>query len=545
VELKGALKRRSLSWCAEPLSGSNLHITVGAALVLVGLVLRMWSITQARWSGEESWFWSIGRDIAEGRSFPVLGHPISGTRALHPGSAFYVFIAATQLFGPSPLAASAAVSLLGLGTLVALALVVGRGFGRHAGLAFLALGAVSPWWIVYTNAAWPGYLFPGLCALLLVLLGSIVERPETPSAVAQGATLLLLVLSFQIHLSLVHFWTIALVVVVIWRPAPARRALALALALGCLAYVPYLVHEVRSGFTNTLAIAHRSQGEGRSLSALGVLLGYFMGFATTDLSYLYNQGYWHRFDPVRFWRTTGVADSAQIFARTGWAPLSFAALGASWLVALVSATFFVREAGLRLRASLRVPGNFLVVAFLAAVGGIPVFYLLSGKGGYPHYVSVVQPLAYLPAAVLLGRLLGHRIGRWVAAGYLVLFAAGGVLGLRAYYAVDSRWSVPATTAAVRFILERTRSAGTPPADAAQRPFALRFTFGPTFPAAYELVARRVLGRPFPVDQSAPDRFRIDARLPGDPPPPGPAENRIVLPSLVVTHERSPPGVPSM
>ena len=506
-------------------------------VLLVGLALRCWSIQQARFSGEESWFWSIGRDIATGRSFPVLGHPISGTGARHPGAAFFWLLGLTQLAGASPLRAYGFISLGGLVVLIPLSWAVTRAFDRATGFAFLILSTVSPWWIVYTNSSWPGYLFPTLCGLLLVWLPCLVDRP---SALAEAGLAFLLVIGFQIHLSLAHYWLMALVTVLVWRPHLGRRALILGAVVGCLCYVPYLVDEIRHGFANTIAIAHRSQGGGRSLVVLQGLLLYFLGFTTTDLAYLWNQGFWSPFDPARFWRGDGPQQTQRFFATNGLAPVAWAALGASWIVTVASWGFFLRAIWRRLRTNARAPANVLPVAFITAVAGIPCFYLLSGKGGYPHYVSTVLPLAFLPPAFLLGGMLRHPIGRWGAGAYLCLFAVGGFLGLRGYYAVDSRWSVPQSTAAVGFILDRTRSS-----DGRQRPLQLEFGFSPSWPSAYQLIATHIFRAPFPMTSRADDVFRIEARSPRD--DIRSDADTLVLPTLVVKHHRrqtanaAPPG----
>ncbi|MBC8131830.1 MAG: hypothetical protein H7X95_02520 [Deltaproteobacteria bacterium] len=531
-----SLRDRVLLWFKHPFADVNRMWTWGGLAMLVGLVLRVWSIHQARFSGEESWFWGIGREIATGQSFPVLGHPISGTAARHPGAAFFWFLGLTQLGGASPLRAYAVVSLSGWLVLPPLSVAVARAFDRDTGLAFLILTAVSPWWIVYTNSAWPSYLIPTLCALLLVWLPSLIDRRPR---FAQAALAFLLLIGFQIHLSLLHYWLIALVTVAVWRPR-LTRVLLIGAVLGCLCYVPYLVYELGHTFANTAAIAQRSQTGGRSWTVLQGLLLYFLGFTTTDLSYLWNQGYWFPFDLARFWRGPGVAQTTGFFARTGAVPLAWTALVVTWVFTISSWAFFVHVLWRRFRANGRRQANVLPLAFVTAVAAIPFLYLLSGKGGYPHYVSTVLPLAFLPAAALLGRLLKHRVARWAAVAYVALFASAGFLGLRGYYAVDSRWSIKQSTAAVDFILAKTRNR-----DGQYRPFRLNYGFSPNWPSSYQLIATHVFHAPF-LASGGPDVFHVDARLPGQPvitngppPPPGSAVDTLVLPTLVVRHHRGP------
>jgi hypothetical protein len=528
-----AYRQALQSWARNPLSRANLVATVATLALLGGLLLRIWSIQQARFSGEEAWFWSIGRDIATGTSFPVLGHPITGSSARHPGAAFFWLLGLTQLAGPSPLAAFAAVSLGGWVALALLSLAVARAFGRASGLAFFLLASASPWWVVYTNSAWPGYLLPTVCALVLLCLASIADRPGSGVAARVGLAFLL-VIGFQLHLSLLHTWLITLAVVVYFRPR-LGRAFLVGAAIGLACYVPYLVDEIRHGFSNTLAIAHRSQGGARSMVGLAGLLFDFVAFSTTDVSYLWNQGFWHPFDPFAFYGGRGLADTAGFLRRGGPAPIGWAALVAGWAFTVGAWIWFAATIRRRLRAGGRTTGNLLVIACLVAVAGIPLLYLLSGKGGYPHYVNAVLPLAFLPPALALGKLLGHRAARWGAIAYLVVFAAGGVFALRGYYAVDSRWSVPQSTAAVAFILDRTQEP-----DGRRRPFRLEFGFAPSFPSSYALLAKHVYRAPFLATGAAADTFRVEARAPGL--PAAADADTLVLSTIVVRHLRQGAGL---
>jgi hypothetical protein len=523
-----AYRQALQSWAKNPFSRGNVTATIATIVLIVGVALRIWSARQARFSGEEAWFWSIGRDIATGTSFPILGHPITGSSARHPGAAFFYFLGLTQLAGPSPLAAFAAVSLGGWVALALLSLAVARAFDRASGLAFLVLATVSPWWVVYTNSAWPGYLLPTLCALVLICLAAIADRPGAGVAARVGLAFLL-VIGFQIHLSLLHTWLITMVVFALLRPR-LGRAFLLGAAIGVACYVPYLVDEIRHGFSNTLAIAHRSQGGARSAAGLAGLLFDFVAFATTDVSYLWKQGFWRPFDPFAFYGGRGVAETAGFMARGGPASIGWAALAASWAFTVGAWIWFAATIRGRLRAGARSTGNLLVVACLVAVAGIPLLYLLSGKGGYPHYVNAVLPLALLPPALALGKLLAHRAARWGAIAYLFLFAAGGLFALRGYYAVDSRWSVPQSTAAVAFILDRTREP-----DGRQRPFRLEFGFAPSFSNSYALLAKDVFRAPFLATGAAADTFRVDARAPGQ--PPAADADSLVLSTIVVRHVR--------
>jgi len=517
---------------ALPRAGAAVA-ALALALALAAVAVRLWSAWHARLSPEEASFWSIGVGIARGEEFPALGHSVSGTRALHPGPLFFWIIALSQLFVTSPLVAGFSFSMFGLLSVFALARATDGidGIEPPRGVARLPLdplapvraalarpGAVSflfllaaPWWVIYTNSTWPGYVMTSATACFVAALFRVIGKSRTPGAAPSRAALpigFLLVAGFQIHLSLLHYWPLALAVVVIFRPRIAWRWLAAGALIGAVCYVPYLVHELRTGFSNTRLLMAKSQGGTRDLRTLAGLYLYFFGFATTDISFLWQHGFWFPFDHFRFWGGTGARQTTEFFRTAGPVAFLWSMHVLSWLVSLAALATGAGRAFVAFRRRGARRPDAMGVVYVIALVDIAGFYALSGKGGYAHYVSVLLPVAYFPVASFLAWIARAPAGRAVVAAYLALFALAGVLVMRGYYRVDSRWSAVQTERVVSYVLARTRGE-----DGRWQPFHLRFGFAPSWSYPYAIVARRMFHAPWLSESQAgsPHAFFVGAR----------------------------------
>jgi hypothetical protein len=297
---------------------------------------------------------------------------------------------------------------------------------------------------------------------------------------------------------------------VIFRPQLNVRWIVAGLLLGAACYIPYLVHEIRFGFVNTRLLLAKSQGGPRDVRTLAGLYLYYFGFPTTDISFLWQHGFWFPFDHFRFWGGTGTRQTTEFFRTAGPVPFLWSMHVLSWLVSLAALATGTARAivAYRRRGAWR-PGPMTVV-YLVALADIAGFYAMSGKGGYAHYVSVLLPVAYFPVASFLAWIARARVGRVAVAAYLFLFALAGLLVMRGYYRVDSRWSAVQTERVVGYVLARTRGA-----DGRQQPFQLRFGFAPSWTYPYAIVARRMFHAPW-LSQSqagAPHAFVVGARDP--------------------------------
>ncbi|HEY4186271.1 MAG TPA: hypothetical protein VGP07_14445 [Polyangia bacterium] len=503
---------------------------VGAVLV-AAVAVRLWSAWHARLSPEEASFWNTAVAIAHAESFPALGHSVSGTRALHPGPLFFWIIAVSQVLVTSPFVANAFVSLFALFGAIMLARTVAPRevdapvfAGSTTGALLFLLVLASPWWVVYSNSTWPSYLVTGVAACFVAALLRVTAKERSRAAAPLG---FLLVAGFQIHLSLLHFWPLALAVLIVCRPRLDRRWLLGGVLLAVACYLPYALSELRTHFSNTRLLLAKSQGGERDLRTLAGLYLYFLGFPTTDISYLWQHGFWSPFDHFRFWRGDGGHQTTVFFRSVGATSFLWTMQVVSWLVSVTALFVGAFRLVRGWRRGVRRPQPMTLV-YLVGLADIALFYGLSGKGGYAHYVGVILPLAFFPVASLLRWLLRFRFGRPLVAAYLLAFSVGGLLVLRGYYRVDSRLSAPQSARVVAFILARAKGA-----DGQPEPLELQFGFSPAWTGPYQILARRLHHASLTFRPQAPHRFFVGPRNPGDPPHPADPD-RLDLETIFVT-----------
>lgn len=464
-------------------------------LLLLGLVVRLWAAGNARFDSDESQFWQASLGIAEGRHFPILGHPISGTPAHHPGALFYYVMAIPQLFTRDPMAGSVLIGLLNLVGLWLFFLALREVWNERAAVIFLALAVASPWVVVYADRIWPGNVFFLMASLCLWCLVRMVRRERSRAVFALA---ILLVAGMQIHLSTLHLWVCTLVVLAVTRPRINVRWLLAGTLVGAALFVPYLVWELLHDFANTKAMLHYAPGGPLSWRLVAGLLLYFLGFATTDVGYLFSQGYWYHFDPLGFWSTAGVARTGDFYSRAGAPSLLWSYQVVSWLVVAAGLAFAVWLWWRKKHRWQALRAQPLAPAYLASLASIIVLYAISRKGGYPHYVTMLEPLAFLPAVLLLESALRRRGLRYVVVLYLVVAPLVGVLLLRGYYRRDSRMSIDQQEAIVSFILKKSGG----------RPFALGFAWRQGRGLSYQRLAADLFRRPWPVRRGASQMFVV-------------------------------------
>lgn len=507
--------------------------------MVVAVGVRLWSAWHARFSGEEASFWNTAVGIARAEAFPRLGHSVSGTRALHPGPLFFWIIAASQLFVTSPFVGNATVSLFGLFGALVMARTVGPAAGlvspatstrapavagSPVGVLLFLLVAASPWWVVYSNSTWPSYVVTGTAACFVAALWRVAANPRSR---AIGPLAFILIAGFQLHLSLLHFWPLTVAVLLVARQRRFNvRWLAAGVLVAVACYLPYLVSEVQTHFSNTRLLLAKSQGGRRDGRVLLGLYLYFFGFPTTDISYLWQQGFWHPFDALRFWGGSGAAQTNAFFRGIGLAPFLWAMHLISWLVSAAALVVGGARLAAAWRRGVRRP-DAATTLYLVALIDITLFYGLSGKGGYAHYVGVLLPIAYVPVAALLAWIARSRAGRWAAGIYLCAFALAGVLVMSGYYRVDSRLSAPQSDRVVGFVLAHARAA-----DGRPEPASLQWQFSPAWIGPYQILASRLHHQPLILRPGAPHQFVVGPRQPGT--PSGFAADRLDLETIFVS-----------
>lgn len=408
--------------------------------LLAGFLVRAWAGWHAYFADDESLFWATGVQIVRGEIFPLVGPPISGSAAGLPGPLYYWVCALPALVSSHPYAQSLFYALLSQLGVLAFAAALRRFWGVRTAALFLVLSIGLPYLVAYSDRIWAGNLFFALAAAVVWLTSRLVSRPtRRAEAFALGA---LAVVMPQLHLSTVHLVFVAGATLLWFRKRPPLGWVALGALVGALFYIPYLVHELRTGFSNTLAIrAHAAGVPARSAAALGSLYLSFLGLATTDISYLFARGYWYGFNHFDFWRGDGARIMGEIYEQAGARPLLWLSHALTW--ALQGAGLVVIAVRALRRRKLDLPSLLLVVALV----DITALYLLSGKAGYVHYTTIVLPLALLPTLAVF-RALPRRIWKFATPAVLVVvLVACGVIVHHFYLGLEG--TIPDQVAIVR------------------------------------------------------------------------------------------------
>lgn len=463
-------------------------------LLALGLLLRWWLLVDARFTGDEALFYRTTQQIAQDGTWPVLGPPVSGTEARHPGAGFYYLMSIPAALSDSPVLPGAFVALLSALSLGLLVTMARRTRGDAAAWVVGALGATSPWLILYADRIWNSNVAPWMA--LTVLYGvwrmHVVPRSRWIAVVAFGLMAL-----FQFHLSAPVLWVAVLACLAVWRPRWNWKALAVGIGLGVLWYTPYLVYELSHDFANSRAILHRGTGGAEDAAQIGPALTYLWLMGTGEIGYHVHTGYWQPYDPV-----------AQVFSAAGWAD-SRSWYGEVWLAGvalslLVGALGIGRALVDLVRHAIRRTAPADPMAIALVTGGVAGVALLvaSNKPVYPHYVNLLlAPCFFLAAdgvavltSVARSRPLRHALSGAIVLALMVSYA---VVTHGYYRRVDARVGAATSLAAAETIVD---SVGTDR-------FSLHFR---TFPNHFALgvLARTTLHAPWNEDRNARRRFTL-------------------------------------
>ena len=470
-------------------------------MLALGLVFRMWSVSSARFTGDESDYWYKSRQVVVGGYRPAYGPEITGSAARLPGPAYYYLMAAPQAIGPSPRWGSAFVALLHVWTAVLLVVMVGRLQGPRAALIAAMLVAFAPWDILYGDRIWGSCVVPVWGSIAVF---ATIRSRSSPAWL--GVTAFLALTLPQLHLSVPVLWVTCAVLVAL-RPPPywPRLALALGLTAAIFAYFPPLFAELRSGFANTQRILDHSTGNAsieEALTAPVKVFAYAVLYASSEIGYHWARGYWGgTFSEATAYFT--VRGLQAWWHQHG----TFLAIGhiVSVATAIIGWSVALRAVMLSLRRRGREPldaATVLVVGLMSGLAVGAVLIALARKTYFPHYANILMPMLLAPVAFGLD-LLAKRSARWQA-GVLAAVACSAAtmaVGTARYYRqIDSLNGLTATTTMVNRILEEPG------------PVQLRFQhFNNAF--AWGRIAEGLYDRSLSVATGAPVAFTVRNRAP--------------------------------
>jgi hypothetical protein len=394
-----------------------------AGLFTLFMVPRLLMLGDARWTGEESSFFSQIYATGQGLRWSALGTPVSGTHGSHPGPYFYWLLAPFSL-GASPWLVSFAVALFdSLGHLLALAglkRLWGEGEKQRLALGVATgLLALSPWALLYADRPWNSNLVSLPVGLALFGLASWWRKGGLGGFLCLTAGLAVLP-SFHLSAPILGL-PMLLAVASRWRLLNRRSVLAGAM-LSTLIWAPYLSHEWENSAANTRALLSRSLPSVSSPSNTLLALSWPLRLVAPEIGYHAQKGYWSPYQPGAWTRPDSSAGSAWHRVHTSLAlpgillglGLAFTSLG-WWLF------------GLRRRK------NRDLFAFILAVGTLSgwMLLLIAGRRAYPHYLHPLLP--FYAGAFGLGLAELCRPGRWRAlllGAFVVQLFSGVVVSAR-------------------------------------------------------------------------------------------------------------------
>lgn len=397
---------------------ARLPLLLAIVLVIGACAFRLALIRTARFCGDEAEFWSMARSIAMGEAHPLLGPPVSGGAARHPGPAFYYIMAFSQLFSRTPEAANAFIAVLG-GLSVGLYWdALRRSFGDWGALLAAFLLACAPWSALFADRIWNANL---LCILVVIAFWAACRLRERPDSWLVVPFLALCIVMPQVHMPAPAALTA--LGVLVWPALRKTRKsyLALGIALGVALYEPFIKNELTTGFSDTLAVLHET-GSTRTLGFTLVPL-YVLRMLTTDTSYQLLAGYWGGLDEPAALKLQflGNADFPLAPHRLVLFLVSLVLVG----VAVVSGARALIRAR-RAKEPMPWAGSFFGAAVTGFVANI-LFLALTGKAIFAHYVASLLPFYYVMFAAL-GQRLEKASARTkdLTLGLAIATAAGGV-----------------------------------------------------------------------------------------------------------------------
>jgi 4-amino-4-deoxy-L-arabinose transferase-like glycosyltransferase len=244
-----------------------IWLLAGAAILLLAFALRFRGLDTTGLWGDQAFTLNTAMRWVNGGPVPLAANK-SSVGIMNPPMIEYLYAAALRLWGDI-----LSVSILTLiGGLVAVAvtgLVTARIYGRRAALWTMLAFAVAPWAVFWSQLIWNQTMVPPFAALALGgLLLYLVEAPRWPWLVASFAAAAAMT---QVHPgSAVQVGTIGLCLL-LFRQRVVWRHVFAAAAVFALIYLPYLLYQIGTGWTD-LRAAGDVAGQEAAFSPAALLL---------------------------------------------------------------------------------------------------------------------------------------------------------------------------------------------------------------------------------------------------------------------------------
>ncbi|MBN2493948.1 MAG: hypothetical protein JXR96_05090 [Deltaproteobacteria bacterium] len=477
-------------------AGRGYWIALGL-LLLAALAIRLVFIRTTRLAGDEAMFYGEAEAIVSDGWFPVMCANVSGGAARLPGGTFSFLMALPLLAVNSPLAIMVWVVLINLLAYGLWIAVLRRWAGPVAALLFAGLLLFNPWSLFYSDRIWNPDVVILFSGAVLWAFSRCLDRPRSRHAFWVAFCSLVVV---QFHISGVLLVLAAVCLWLVLRPRLSWKAVGAGAGAAAVLYVPYLVHEIQTGFRNSQALLSVPPDPSFSWAhfyrpALNMVL-----MPAGELGYLVDKGYWFPYSEWKFYaQAGGLARTHELLGGGLSGALLMGVSACAVLIVLAAwglwAADWIRN---RHEAWTWLKRDPLRPAFLLGLL-LPTALMLAGrKGFHPHYSYLFYPLAFVPLVQLLARLARGR-GLWVVGGWVALAAVAGSLSAACIYLAHER---PISFPEQRRLMELVYEI------AGDDPFSLEIRLGRSrfCGSSFDELARHYFKKPFQMRPRADLRF---------------------------------------
>jgi len=378
---------------------------IAVAIVALGSLLRFWRLDLAEFKLDELRDVALVLALIQHGRWPESSMISSIGTQIPP--IFIYLVAIVAPLWPTPLGMAVSVAALNCAALVLTLVFTRRYFGPIAALVATTLFATCPWAVIFARKVWEPDALPFFVLLFYLGLFAVVcdRAPAGLLFSGLGAGM-----AMQLHSTGVALPLVGVLALLRWpRRFPSRYLLG-ALAIALFLFLPYLVLESRTGFSDWRAVlSHREDTSSNQLFA-------------TFLAWIF----WLQLQSG--WQLTGVLFQPDfVSVNDPW--YIHVATWISWTAALGALLFVIRESILTLFSLTSLPdvdqerprdALLLLTAWLVVT---PFALGLSGLMIYPHYLLVIYPAASIAVGVVCARLWRARsVARVCIVCVLVLLA---------------------------------------------------------------------------------------------------------------------------
>ncbi|MBM4387945.1 MAG: hypothetical protein FJ088_09435, partial [Deltaproteobacteria bacterium] len=310
----------------------------------------------------------------------------------------------------------------------------------------ILLVSFNPHSIFFSDRLWnPNLLFPlGTVVLYFLCKAGLITSPtpsengdnrQTASGFTYFMAVFLPVISLQFHLSGAVLIASVFALLMFNLKKINIRASLTGLLAGFALYVPYIISDASNGFRNSRALLSHIEQVSFPLSETARAAWYFINVCSTDITYYLAKAFWFPLEEWKFFADPEKAGRVASFygAGTLHGGVSEAMVILSLLLTLSSFFYCVFLAAKKafsgdLKNS---PIFYFVITFIMTI----LSFMTSGKAFYMHYVILSLPVAIIPFAVLIERLMNTQSRLFIALAAAAVSLAA-IPAVHRYYSLD-------------------------------------------------------------------------------------------------------------